>query len=247
VVKHGNRAASSKSGSADVLEGLGLSLDVPPEDIPERLREDGFVFLFAPRFHPSFRHIMPIRRELGVRTLFNLMGPLVNPAKPGLCFFGVPRKDILPLFANTLARMGGRSGAVVCGAGDYDELTTLGAARIAYVRGGAVRFEELDPGEYGFTPATPEELAVSCPEEGADVLRELLDGRGPEPMRQMLALNIGFGLHLLHPEKPLQACMAEGKAAVAGGVGGIFVRKLLARRKADGDNRGEAVQGGVNA
>jgi anthranilate synthase/phosphoribosyltransferase len=229
VLKHGNRSVSSQCGSADVLEGLGISLDVPPEEIPERLQEDGFVFLFAPRFHPSFRHIMPIRRELGVRTLFNLMGPLVNPAKPGLCFFGVPRSDILPLFANTLARMGGRSGAIVCGAGGYDELTTMGPAQVAYVRGDMVRFEELDPAEFGFAPARPEELAVSGPEEGAAVLRELLDGRGPEPMRQMLALNIGFGLHLLRPEQPLAVCMAEGKAAIAAGVGGIFVKKLLGK------------------
>jgi anthranilate synthase/phosphoribosyltransferase len=247
VLKHGNRSVSSQCGSADVLEGLGIPLNVPPQEIPERLREDGFVFLFAPRFHPSFRHIMPIRRELGVRTLFNLMGPLVNPAKPGLCFLGVPRSDILPLLAHTLASMGGRSGAIVCGAGGYDELTTMGPAQVAYVRGGVVRFAGLDPAEFGFPPARPDDLAVSGPEEGTAVLRELLDGRGPEPMRQMLALNVGFGLHLLCPEKPLAACMIEGKTAIAKGVGGAMVRKLLTPLQGSGNDQRAGVAGGGDA
>lgn len=230
VLKHGNRSVSSRCGSADVLEKLGLHLDMPVEEIPDRLERDGFVFLFAPRFHPSFRHIMPIRRELGVRTLFNLMGPLVNPAKPGICFLGVASDAILPLLAETLARMGNRSGAVVCGAGGYDELTTIGPAKIAFVRGAEVRFEELDPRQYGFFPCTPEELAISDPTEGAAVLRDLLEGKGPEPMREMLALNVGFGLHLLHPEKPLAACMPEAKKAVSGGIGGEYLRRLVSGR-----------------
>lgn len=232
VLKHGNRSVSSRCGSADVLEGLGIDLNVEVEDIPRRLEEDGFVFLFAPRFHPAFQHIMPIRRELGVRTLFNLLGPLTNPAKPGVCFLGVPRPDILPLLANTLARMGNRSGAIVCGAGGYDELTTMGPADVALVRGGEVTFTTLDPAEYGFTSTTPEALEISGPQEGVAVLRELLEGRGPEPMRQMLALNTGFGLHLLHPEKSLAACMAEAKAAVAQGVGGRYLQRLQEENKA---------------
>lgn len=229
VLKHGNRSVSSRCGSADVLEGLGFDLNLPPESIPARLEEDGFVFLFAPRFHPSFKHVMPIRRELGVRTLFNLLGPLVNPARPGLCFLGAPSPDILPLLAGTLARLGSRSGAVVCGAGGYDELTTLGPAQVAYVHGTKVRFEELDPARFGFSPCEPEELAIAGPTQGVAVLRDLLDGKGPEPMRQMLALNVGFGLRLLHPEKTLAACMAEGKRAVAQGVGGEYLRRLAAQ------------------
>ena len=232
VLKHGNRSVSSRCGSADVLERLGLDLDIPVDDIPARLTEDGFVFLFAPRFHPSFRHIMPVRRELGVRTLFNLMGPLVNPARPGICFLGVAKEDILPLLAHTLARMGNRSGAVVCGAGGYDELTTMGPAKVAYVRGRDVRFEELDPARFGFTPCEPEELMIRNPEEGAAVLRDLLNGKGPEPMRQMLALNVGFGLHLLHPEKPLTACMAEARQALSDGTGGAYLRRLEHKRNA---------------
>lgn len=229
VLKHGNRSVSSRCGSADVLEGLNIPLNPPMEEIPARLEQDGFVFLFAPHFHPAFRHIMPIRRELGVRTLFNLMGSLVNPAQPGICFLGVPSEDTLPLLAHTLARMGNRSGAVVHGAGGYDELTTLGPAKVAFIKGQDVRFTELDPARYGFSPCRPDELAISGPEEGVAVLRELLAGRGPEAMRRMLVLNVGFGLHLLRDALPLAECMALAHTAVASGVGGAFLHRLVAR------------------
>jgi anthranilate phosphoribosyltransferase len=231
IVKHGNRSVSSKCGSADVLEGLGFDLALEAEDIPARLAEDNFAFLFAPRFHPAFRHVMPIRRELGVRTLFNLLGPLVNPARPGLCFLGVAQENILPLVAGTLARMGGRSGAVVYGAGGYDELTTLGPAKVALVSGGRVDYMEIDPGQYGFRPARPEELAISGPEEGVAVLRELLAGKGPAPMRAMLTLNVGFGLHLLRPRSDLVSCMEEAKKNIAAGVGGVHLRRIMERRR----------------
>jgi anthranilate phosphoribosyltransferase len=146
-----------------------------------------------------------------------------------LCFLGVPNRSTLPLVANTLAGMGGRNGAVVYGAGGYDELTTIGPAEIALVRGGKVTFTELDPAEYGLKPFAQSELAISGPEEGVAVLKELLDGRGPEAMRQMLALNVGFGLYLLRPEQPLAACMAEARQAVASGVAGVFARAVTAR------------------
>jgi anthranilate synthase/phosphoribosyltransferase len=226
IVKHGNRSVSSRCGSADVLEGLGFDLEPTPEELQKHLAEDGFVFLFAPRFHPSFRHVMPIRRELGVRTLFNLMGPLVNPARPRRCFLGVADRDLLPLVARTLARMGGRRGAVVHGAGGYDELTTLGPADVAYVDDTDVRFTTLDPAEYGFSPDDPEQLSINGPEDGTAVLGELLDGRGPQAMRNMLALNTGFALHLLSPERPLAACMEDAGQAVADGAGGRYLRRL---------------------
>jgi anthranilate phosphoribosyltransferase len=143
----------------------------------------------------------------------------------------VARADLVPLVAGTLARLGARSGAVVHGAGGSDALTTLGPAEVAFVRGGKVLFSTLDPAEYGFTPCDPEELAVRGPEQGTAVLRELLDGRGKESMLQMLALNTGFGLHLLRPEQPLAACMAEAKRAVASGAGGSYVRALLERNR----------------
>lgn len=129
VVKHGNRAVSSSCGSADALEGLGFPLDVAPEDVRRLLDERNFAFLFAPNFHPSFRNVGPIRRELGIRTLFNLLGPLINPARPTHILLGVARPELVELLAETLRQSHIRKAAVVYGAGGYDEVTPLGPPR----------------------------------------------------------------------------------------------------------------------
>ena len=234
VLKHGNRSVSSRCGSADVLERLGIPLDTPPEAVPSALEDRGFVFLFAPRYHPSFRHVMPVRRELGVRTLFNILGPLVNPARPTHHLFGVADPDQLSLVAETLARSGGATGIVLHGAGGYDEATTLGECALMFVRDDEVRPGRLDPAKYGFAPCEEKDLAVKDPEEAADVLRLLLQGQGPRAMRDMLALNLGLALYLLAPgeEQPdagcgydksrMAAAMQEAKTAVAGGAGRRF-------------------------
>ncbi len=237
VLKHGNRSVSSRCGSADVLEQLGIPLDTPPEAVPRTLERERFVFLFAPRYHPSFRHVMPVRRELGVRTLFNILGPLVNPAKPTHHFLGVPGKAQLPLVAATLARTSGGSGAVVSGAGGYDELTPMGEADLVFVQNGRTRPGRLNPADYGFSPRAEEDLAVEGPEQAADVLRELLHGRGPKAMREMLALNLGFALYLLgmdqHKDETLDPergynrprmakAMQTAQTAVADGAGRRF-------------------------
>lgn len=223
VVKHGNRAVSSSCGSADAIEGLGLPLEVEAGDVPAMLRERGFAFLFAPRFHPAFRHVMPIRRELGVRTLFNLLGPLLNPARPTHMLLGVARDALMPLMAETLRRTGAARAAVVHGAGGYDELTPLGPARVLLLHSGTVTEMMVDPARYGIEPCTPEDLVVRDKEDAVRVLRELLAGSGPRAMRDMLVFNVGMALHLLHEERPLEDCMTEARLAVANGAG----RKVL--------------------
>lgn len=234
VLKHGNRSVSSRSGSADVLERLGIPLDVPPAEVPNTLEKDNFVFLFAPKYHPSFRHIMPIRRELGVRTLFNILGPLVNPARPTHHLLGVPREELLSLVAETLARKGSATGAVVCGAGGYDEVTPIGPASVVFVEGTETHPAILDPAAYGFSPCDSKDLAVEGPEDAARLLREVLCGGGPGPMRDMLALNVGLALYLLDPATKVPGgegydavamarAMTEAGAAVAAGAGRRFV------------------------
>jgi len=237
VLKHGNRSVSSSCGSADVLERLGVPIDIPPEEVPQVLERESFVFLFAPRYHPSFRHVMPVRRELGVRTLFNILGPLVNPARPTHHFFGVPDPEQIPLLAATLARSGSVMGVVVSGAGGYDELTPLGEATLMFVENGKIRPGRLIPAEYGFVPCAEEELAVDGPEQATEVLRLLLQGRGSKPMRDMLALNLGMALYILGAEghrgenldsvrgynpPRMAAAMDEARQAVAAGVGRRF-------------------------
>jgi anthranilate phosphoribosyltransferase len=196
VLKHGNRSVSSRCGSADVLEQLGIPLDTPPEAIAATLERDRFVFLFAPRYHPSFRNVMPVRRELGVRTLFNSLGPLVNPGRPTHSFFGVAEKERLPLVAAALARSGPEAGVVVHGAGGYDELTPLGEASLVFVNGNKSRLGRLDPAEYGIAPCTEQELAVEGPEHAAEILRSALSGQASRPVMDMLALNLGLALYL---------------------------------------------------
>ena len=224
VLKHGNRSVSSNCGSADVLERLGVRLDLPPGDVPAQLARDNFVFLFASHYHPCFKHIMPIRREMGVRTLFNLLGPLVNPARPTHGLIGVPSPDILPLMAGTIARLGGTNTAVVCGAGNYDELTPIGPADIILVRDASQHPLRLDPKDYGFEPCAPEDLAVTGPKHAETVLRELLNGKGPKAMRDMLAFNLGLALFLLEGKDGdnIAPFMEKAADAVAHGAGRRF-------------------------
>jgi anthranilate synthase/phosphoribosyltransferase len=216
VLKHGNRSVSSRSGSADVLERLGFDIEIPPSRVAAEARERKFVFLFAPHYHPAFKHVMPVRRELGVRTLFNILGPLVNPARPTHRLIGVYEPGLLDLMAGALARMGGTAAAVVHGAGGYDELTPMGPARVRLVTGARIESMVLDPQDYGFAPCSPEDLAVAGPSESADVLRDLLSGGGHRPMRDMLAFNVGMALFLLEGG-PIHDRREEAKAAVAKG------------------------------
>ncbi len=223
VVKHGNRAVSSKSGSADAVEGLGLPLDKDPASVARMLEKRGFAFLFAPHFHPSFKNIGPIRRELGVRTLFNILGPMINPARPSHLLMGVARPELLRLVAETLLQSPLYRAAVVCGAGDYDEVTPIGPTRAILLHDGRMQDLVIDPRDFGIEPCTPEELAVRDKEEAVAVLKDLLAGGGPRPMRDMVALNVGLALFLLEEDWDMALCMARAREAVSAGVG----RKVL--------------------
>lgn len=218
VTKHGNRAVSSSCGSADAVEGLGLPLRLSPEEIPAELEKRNFAFLFAPDYHPAFKHVMPVRQELGYRTLFNLLGPLLNPARPTHMLLGVAKPEFMEIMAEVLAQAGVEHAAVVHGAGGYDELTTNGIAKVIFVENGSIRHAELDPAEYGFEPCAEEDLAVHGKQEGLAVLRDLLDGKGSKAMLDMLALNTGMALHLITNE-PLNTCMERAREAVAAGAG----------------------------
>ncbi|MDR1083276.1 MAG: anthranilate phosphoribosyltransferase [Deltaproteobacteria bacterium] len=222
VLKHGNRSVSSRSGSADVLERLGFNIELPVTEIPDTLAKSNFVFLFAPQYHPAFKHIMPVRRELGVRTLFNILGPLVNPARPTHRLIGVYRPELLDLMAGALARLGSVTAAVVHGAGGYDELTTIGPAQVRLVYNNKIEKAVFDPRDYGLAEAKPSDLTIKDPTDGARVLRLLLTGKGSEPMRDMLIFNVAAAFFLLDGGT-MEAAVKKARAAVESGVG----RKLL--------------------
>jgi len=223
VAKHGNRAVSSTCGSADAVEGLGLPMHTEPEAVRDELGRSNFAFLFAPHFHPAFRHIMPVRKDLGIRTMFNLLGPLLNPARPTHLLLGVARPEIMQHMAEALRMAGVERAAVVHGAGGFDELTPFGPNRVVWMGDGAIVATELDPQELGFTQSGPQDVAVTSREQALDVLRQLLDGGGPGPMRDMLALNVAVALHLLEDGMPIRECVDRARGALAQGV----ARKVL--------------------
>jgi anthranilate phosphoribosyltransferase len=188
VAKHGNRAVSSASGSADVLEALGFELEQPPERIERSIDELGFGFLFAPSHHPAMRHAAPVRRELAARTVFNVLGPLTNPAGARAQVVGVYAPELAPTIADVLARLGARRAFVVHGAGGIDELSPAGPNLVCEVKGGKVERREIDPRDLGVPRCRPGDLRGGSPEENAAVVREIFEGaRGAK--REAVLLN----------------------------------------------------------
>jgi anthranilate phosphoribosyltransferase len=219
VVKHGNRAVSSSCGSADVVEHLGIPLFTEPGDIPSSLSRSNFAFLFAPAFHPAFASVAPLRRELGIPTLFNLLGPLLNPARPTHQLLGVGDLRFLDTMARVLALSGIQRAAVVHGAGGFDELTPCGPARIVRVEGSRCREEVLDPADLGIARCRPDELACRDKEHSLAMMREVLAGRGPRPVLDMVALNLGLAVCLLEEELGLTDALLLAERRVRSGIG----------------------------
>ncbi len=195
VAKHGNRAVSSRAGSADVFEALGVSLDAPPAAVRRALDLAGLAFYFAPAWHPSMRHAGPTRRELGVRTAFNLLGPLTNPAGATRQIIGVARPEHTELLARTLGALGADRVWVVHGAGGLDELSTLGHTKVSALGQGSVNTFYVHPADAGLRTATGEELAGGSAEENAELIERVLDGEAG-PRRDIVLLNAGAALHV---------------------------------------------------
>jgi anthranilate phosphoribosyltransferase len=193
VAKHGNRAVSSACGSADVLEALGFSLEMDPGDIARSIDEVGFGFLFAPHHHPAMRHAVPVRRELATRTVFNILGPLTNPAGARGQVVGVFAGNLARTLAEVLASLGAVRAMVVHGAGGIDELSPAGPNLVVEVEGGAVRQTQLDPEDLGLPRCRPEDLAGGTPSENAAAIRTVLAGEGG-PRRDAILLNAAAAL-----------------------------------------------------
>jgi anthranilate phosphoribosyltransferase len=195
VAKHGNRSVSSRCGSADVFEALGVNVAAAPSVVGRCLREAGIGFLFAPTFHPSMRNVGPVRRELAVRTAFNLLGPLTNPARPAFQLVGVPRPELTELMARALALLGVRRAWAVHGADGLDELSTTGYTKISECHNGAVHTFYLHPADVGIPKAQPAALAGGDARQNAATLRHVLGGeRGAS--RDIVLLNAAAALFL---------------------------------------------------
>jgi len=193
VAKHGNRAASSRSGSADVLEALGVNINAPPHVVSRCIDEAGIGFLFAQVFHPAMRHAAGPRRELGFRTVFNILGPLSNPAGATRQVLGVYDPSLTERMARVLGLLGAERALVVHGAGGMDEFSTLGTTRVSELGGGKVVNYEIAPEDVGLGRARLEDLLGGAPEVNARMVREVLDGV-PGPRRDIVLLNAAAAL-----------------------------------------------------
>jgi anthranilate phosphoribosyltransferase len=227
VAKHGNRAVSSVSGSADVLEALGFELEQPPERIAVSIDCLGFGFMFAPLHHPAMRHAGPVRRELGTRTIFNVLGPLTNPAGARAGVFGVYAPDVARTVADALAVLGSRRAFVVHGAGGVDELSPAGPNLVFEVANGVVHERVVDPVELGIERCAPGDLAGGSPAENARITRDVLAGtRGPR--RDAAVLNAAGAIAAAGHADDLREGLALAAAAIDDGRAADRLEELVA-------------------
>ncbi len=223
VVKHGNRGVTSKSGGADVLEALGVRIDTAPEQAAEILERAGCVFLFAPRYHPTFKAIAPVRKllaEEGTPTIFNLLGPLLNPARPEFQLAGVFNLRLLPLYAEVFRLLGRHSAWAVHGEspeGGLDEVSTLGPTTIHRVEDGVIFEDELEIEKLPIAPAVLADLKGGGAEENARTVVEVLEGSGPVAIRQIIALNAACSLLVTGAEVQLDEAFRRAEESISSG------------------------------
>jgi anthranilate phosphoribosyltransferase len=216
VAKHGNRSVSSRCGSADVFEALGVNVAARPEAVERCLRDAGIAFFFAPTFHPSMRYAAPVRRDLGIRTAFNLLGPLTNPAGAVRQLVGVPRPELTELVARALGLLGSERAWVVHGADGLDEISTTGYTKVSECRNGVVRTFHVHPADFGLSKAAPEDLRGGDAQENAAIVRRVLAGEKGPP-RDIVLLNAGAALFIAGTVSSVAEGVALAGRAVDGG------------------------------
>jgi len=226
VVKHGNRSVSSQSGSADVLSVLGVRVDAEIPVLERCLAECGICFLMAPKFHPAMRHVAPVRQELGIRTIFNLLGPLSNPAAPDYQLLGVYSKDWVEPLAHVLKQLGTKAAWVVHGSDGLDELTLSGASTVAELKDGQVRSFEITPEDAGLERAPLEEVKGKTPDVNARALTEALSGL-ENSYRNAVIYNAAAGLLIAGKTPDLKAGVAMAKEVIDSGRAYAVLKKMV--------------------
>jgi anthranilate phosphoribosyltransferase len=217
VAKHGNRASSGKSGSADCMEHLGLNLDADPEIMEQALNEIGIAFLFAPSFHTAMRFAAPVRRQLGVRTLFNLLGPLTNPAGAPCQLIGVFAPELTETFAETLRKLGSRRVLVVHGHDGMDEITLTTATRCSELKDGRIKTYDIDPLAYFDAACTAADLEGGTPAENAAITRRILSGGLHGPKRDIVLINAAASLLAANRAADLSDGIGKAAASIDSG------------------------------
>lgn len=228
VAKHGNRSYTSRSGSADVLEALGIDIGIPPQRAPEVLRAAGLVFLFAPIYHPAMRHLGPVRKELGVATIMNLLGPLVNPAGVTRQVVGVADRARAPLVAEALVALGARHALVLHAAVGMDEISPAGGTSVWEVREGRSSTWELAPGRYGLECDDLDGLAGGEPSENGARIEQLLSGDGNAAVRCAVLLNAAAALYVSGNGWSFEEAADRARHALESGAGAEVLKRLRA-------------------
>ncbi len=217
VAKHGNRGVTSPCGSADVLEALGGNLNVSPQAVERSIEEIGIGFLFAPNFHPALKYVAKSRKELGIRTVFNMLGPLVNPADPQAQLLGVFSQELVGMFPKVLRALGVQRALVVYGLDGVDEVSILGKTLIAELKDGTIRHYELNAQSLGFRLAKPEEIESLPAAQSAEVTRQILSGKLRDARYEMVLLNAGAAIYVSGKAASLEEGIAQAEESIKSG------------------------------
>ena len=216
TAKHGGRSVSSKSGSADVVEALGANLNLTPEQIARSIEEVGIGFMFAPNHHPAMKNVAPVRKELGIRTIFNILGPLTNPAGAPNILMGVFHSDLVGIQVRALQRLGAEHAVVVYGRDGMDEISLGASTLVGELKNGQITEYEIHPEDFGLPMASNRALRVDTPEQSLAVLRGVLDNQ-PGPARDIVTLNAGAALYAASVAASIAEGVERARAAIASG------------------------------
>ena len=227
VSKHGGRSVSSKSGSADVMEALGVNIHLAPERIAQCIQEVGIGFMFAPNHHPAMKNVAPVRKELGIKTIFNLLGPLTNPADAPNILMGVFHPDLVGIQVRALQRLGAEHALVVYGRDGMDEVSLGAATMVGELRNGAISEYEIHPEDFGMTMASNRALKVETAQESMQMLLGVLDNQ-PGAAKDIVILNAGVALYAANVSDSMQSGIARARTAVESGAARAKLEQLVA-------------------
>lgn len=217
VAKHGNKAISSKSGSADVLQSLGVNIEADKLTIEHALSEAGICFMMAPKFHTAMRHVAPVRAELGIRTIFNILGPLSNPAQTSYQLLGVYSRELMDSMARVLAKMGTKRAWIVHGSDGMDELTTTAISYVTALNDGEIESFEIDPEQLGLDIVEPEALKGGNVRQNAEAIKQLLINQGSEAYRDVVLLNSAAALVVAQKAESMEHGLELSRESLEGG------------------------------
>ena len=229
VAKHGNRSATSQCGSADVLEALGARIDLAPEQVADCIENVGFGFMFAPQHHAAMKHVVPVRKALGVRTIFNLLGPLTNPADAPNQVIGVSDGPFLEHMAMALARLGGRSALVVSSEDGLDEISISAPTRVVELRDGKVETYTVTPEDLGVERAPIDAIAFGAPDENARITRDVLSGADTGPALSLTLVNAGAAVYAAGKADSIGAGVRVAAEAVESGAANDLMERFVSR------------------